>query len=159
MRGLEKNCIGRGQKNRHINTHTDFVTTIPTRPRGPSWWKHSKISKVWPNSAVIVSVGVGVCISIRIWSVTITLKGCLLVSFPCPLTILLQTILHQLNYLNFGLRLSSFQALLYQSIKQLKKNLKSSYLHLQCREHHLGRTYPSEPSGKGIKHGRKYFHY
>ena len=24
---------------KQINTHTDFATTRPTRPRGPSWWK------------------------------------------------------------------------------------------------------------------------
>ena len=36
MRGLEKNCMGRGHTN---NTQTDFATTRLTRPREPSWWK------------------------------------------------------------------------------------------------------------------------
>ena len=34
MRGLRKNRVGRGQSQ---NIQTDFVTTRPTWPRGPSW--------------------------------------------------------------------------------------------------------------------------
>ena len=36
MRGLKKYCMGRGQTRKQ---QTDFATTRPTRPRGPSWWK------------------------------------------------------------------------------------------------------------------------
>ena len=42
MRGLEKNRMGRGQTHKqHTNTQTDLVTTRPTQPRGPNWWKWS----------------------------------------------------------------------------------------------------------------------
>ena len=38
---LKKNRMGRGQTDRQTHTqkdrHTDFATTRPTRPRGPSW--------------------------------------------------------------------------------------------------------------------------
>ena len=37
----QKNLHGNGTLNRHTHTHTDSVTTRPTRPRGPSWWKIS----------------------------------------------------------------------------------------------------------------------
>ena len=39
MRGLEKNHMGRGQTHTHTHRRTDFATTRPNRPRGPSWWK------------------------------------------------------------------------------------------------------------------------
>ena len=36
MRGLEKNRMGRGHS---TDRQTDMLTTRPTWPRGPSWWK------------------------------------------------------------------------------------------------------------------------
>ena len=34
MKGLEKNCMGRGQTNKQINRHTDIATTRKNRPKG-----------------------------------------------------------------------------------------------------------------------------
>ena len=36
MRGLKKNCMGRGLTKKQ-RQHMDIATTRPTRPRGPSW--------------------------------------------------------------------------------------------------------------------------
>ena len=44
MRGLEKNCIGRGQDTTYIHTYniwTDITTIRPNRPSGPIRWKFS----------------------------------------------------------------------------------------------------------------------
>ena len=54
MRGLEKNCMGRGHStDRQTDTRTDMSTLWPTRPRGPSWWKSKRIFKLldWFNSS------------------------------------------------------------------------------------------------------------
>ena len=44
IRGLKKNCMGRGQTNTQRDTYTDIATTWPNRPSGSIPWKlqHTK---------------------------------------------------------------------------------------------------------------------
>ena len=54
MRGLEKNCMGRGQRQ---NTQTDSVTTRPTRPSGE---KNSKKKKLWASNFTLAGKFYGI---------------------------------------------------------------------------------------------------